>query len=873
MGEISLHAAYELMRQAVSSGEHEKVAGIALHVLQYFPQNLKAKLYLGEAYIAAQKLDEAHAMLSEVCECDPENIVAQVGLSAIAERRGELLMATQHLEQAIEMRPDMADLRTRLVNLYRRSARSDVYLQLSRVGLARLFVRGRMFDQAIDEFEQLVDTHPQRRDIKIALAEALWRNGDERKAYELCQQLLRDYPTTLKANLIVAQYTTGRDEEQSEAHWDNAEAFDPLHETAIELFGADTIPTVGEWVLPAWDDVAWYQHHLQQQTGTGIRMRYLSAEVTPVIDDASVEAVLDEMRSAEHVGDHDHSADCVCMDIEEPAHDSTGMLLQRTLDRQAELQQSGQINHSSAVQPPLTSGSVSLQTVELDPADAPADPVRKAGDDVSMSEFWRDDRSTTPVEPAVDEVTTEPVQLQPKAPVLPFKVDNADEDDYFLASVLASGQTQANANGAPTTVDADTAVASGNELSAVLRIDTTMLRTLTSSDDLYAMLAKIEIQQAPSPTEDLRDVVARTLGGGVVERPKAHPVYDERLARQAAKAAGVTLESLLEHREDQHPPATTGQGDDLLANLLAQPDSGLTEGMRGLSAALPRVDRETLAKSQQSDTRDYDESNNQTLTTLLTEDMAAVASKRKKDDSVAKSDTPVDVDLQMMLETPMGVADDNDAEAPVASVLDSLAVSQGMRLHDFPEMPTASAVNGEDVLRALGVSTGEMTQVNTGMLSDATPVSKPNTPVMNQVPSQSQSAQTTRAGTLEALIPTPAASKGDAVSGNEAIDGYLRALQADPENMVLRLSVARVAMQCRMYETAVTQYKHLIRGSALLEDVVHDLRDLIGEVNEAYMRRECSRLLGNAYARQGRVQEAVEAYRMTHNSGSPVFDA
>ena len=61
MGEISLHAAYELMRQAVSSGEHEKVAGIALHVLQYFPQNLKAKLYLGEAYIAAGRAIDGDA--------------------------------------------------------------------------------------------------------------------------------------------------------------------------------------------------------------------------------------------------------------------------------------------------------------------------------------------------------------------------------------------------------------------------------------------------------------------------------------------------------------------------------------------------------------------------------------------------------------------------------------------------------------------------------------------------------------------------------------------------------------------------------------------------------------------------------------------
>jgi hypothetical protein len=43
MSDMSLQSAYELMRDAVSRGEHEKVAGIARHILQYFPQNLKAK--------------------------------------------------------------------------------------------------------------------------------------------------------------------------------------------------------------------------------------------------------------------------------------------------------------------------------------------------------------------------------------------------------------------------------------------------------------------------------------------------------------------------------------------------------------------------------------------------------------------------------------------------------------------------------------------------------------------------------------------------------------------------------------------------------------------------------------------------------------
>jgi tetratricopeptide (TPR) repeat protein len=111
------------------------------------------------------------------------------------------------------------------------------------------------------------------------------------------------------------------------------------------------------------------------------------------------------------------------------------------------------------------------------------------------------------------------------------------------------------------------------------------------------------------------------------------------------------------------------------------------------------------------------------------------------------------------------------------------------------------------------------------------------------------------------------ATAGEAAANNVAMDGYLRALNDDPENGVLRLSVARAAVQCRMYDIALMQYRHLIRNSTLLEDVTNDLRELLADIGEPQLRRDCSRLLGNAYARQSKVQEAVEAYRMTLNSG------
>ena len=158
------------------------------------------------------------------------------------------------------------------------------------------------------------------------------------------------------------------------------------------------------------------------------------------------------------------------------------------------------------------------------------------------------------------------------------------------------------------------------------------------------------------------------------------------------------------------------------------------------------------------------------------------------------------------------------------------------------------------MIRDLGLTSGEMAPITPDLeqlwVSEIPPVAAPkvNPPLANLVP--------------------PVATASAVISENLAIDGYLRALQEDPENGVLRLSVARVAVQCRMYDTALTQYRYLIRNSVLLEDVVNDLRDVLAEIGEPQIRRECSRLLGNAYAKQNKVQEAVEAYRMTLNSGS-----
>lgn len=841
MSDMSLQSAYELMRDAVSHGEHEKVAGIARHILQYFPQNLKAKLYLGEALIAAGSWGDARAMFEEVCLSDPENIVAQIGLSTVSEREGDLALATKYLERAMEIRPDMGELRPRLLNLYQRTARHDVYLHLSRSGLARLFMRSHAYSQAIPEFHQMAMANPDRRENVVALAEALWRNGDELEAHEICQQVLTEAPQLLKANLINARYYESRDADKSTHYWQQAQAFDPLLETAHELFGGEGVPSSGEWLLPAWDDTEWYVQQVHAKAHSGVRMQYLVTSQMPTLGEDDLSVVLSQMRQMPRMHESDHGEDCACMIDEHETPDRTGVLLQRTLERQAALQTQDDAPGVEPEQPVTPAIGTPLKTTELDER-----LLAFLETPVTEQDAAEHDPITEPVAPSADEVTTEPVMMSNG-----LHHDSMDADDRFLASVMnkLSGDDGSKdaADVAPVSQPAATPVAGNN------RIDTTTIKTITCSDDLYVLLARMELRQTPAPTEDLRDVVARMLGGSLIERVKvsASAPRDERGSKTVEP---VTLETLLDidspdalaldlavaSRGEAPPPPT----DNLLASLLAKPGSGLTEGMRGLSAALPR------ASAPESDvsTQVNDGIPDETLTELLSQGM--------RDGHVDVTDVArASGGDQTTHDALMAMLEDESVIVKQTPPATDVTIPQATPMHEFPMTGAHAVIDVSQVVCDLGLTSGELREVASDM--PATPI----TATAVATPSKGEEKRTTTGTPAAAPAPT-------VVPDNMAMEGYLRALQDDPENAILRLSVARVAIQCRMYETALIHYRHLIRNSSLLEEITHDLRDILADVGEPQLRRDCSRLLGNAYARQSKVQEAVEAYRMTLNSGS-----
>ncbi len=255
MARISLQAAHDQARRWIESNDSERAIGLAQHILETYPQNLETYRILGEAYLADRQLDRAREAFERVLRSDPENIPAHVGLGIAYERQQQLDRAIPEFEQAWEIKPDMAELRSQLLRLYTEGYGSEnAQLRLSRAGLARLYAKGHMLPQAISEFRQVLADQPDRYDAHVALAEALWRDGQDEEAADEARAILKQRPETLKANLLLGYLQQGN----SDTYWANATAMDPYQSVAGAMFDALPVaadsPEVDEWNEQAWRD-------------------------------------------------------------------------------------------------------------------------------------------------------------------------------------------------------------------------------------------------------------------------------------------------------------------------------------------------------------------------------------------------------------------------------------------------------------------------------------------------------------------------------------------------------------------------------------------------------------------------------------------
>ncbi|NIO69691.1 MAG: tetratricopeptide repeat protein, partial [Anaerolineae bacterium] len=260
MTEISLRAYCDEVKELIKADSHDQAIAVCQHILRNYPKYLEAYRLLGQACLEKGMHSEAEDFFNRVLSADPEDFIAHVGLSIINEER-DLDEAIWQMERAFELAPDNAEVRKELRRLYaRRDKVEKPRLKPTRAGLGRLYARGGHLQQAIEEFKGVLEEDEGRVDIQVALAEALWRNGQRLEASELCSSILEKLPNCLKANLIWGEVWFHSDneelKEEATARLAIAQALDPENMVAQELFGhlSPLSPQVKE--IPRLEDVA-----------------------------------------------------------------------------------------------------------------------------------------------------------------------------------------------------------------------------------------------------------------------------------------------------------------------------------------------------------------------------------------------------------------------------------------------------------------------------------------------------------------------------------------------------------------------------------------------------------------------------------------
>ncbi|MBI5035206.1 MAG: tetratricopeptide repeat protein [Chloroflexi bacterium] len=239
--QVTLPAYTDEIRELIKQDHNDEAIAHCKHILAHYPKYIDAYRQMGEAYLEKGDLDSAKDLFRRVLSADPENIVAYTGLSIIFERQQLINEAIWHLERAYELAPGNADLQKELLRLYNEAdIKAHARLKLTPGALARIYAQEGLYAHALQEFRGIIATVPSRYDIRVALAETLWRMGRLSEATQVAQSILEQLPYCIKANLILGTAWKQVGLPESEHYLHRVQLLDPTNQAAIRLMGSDS---------------------------------------------------------------------------------------------------------------------------------------------------------------------------------------------------------------------------------------------------------------------------------------------------------------------------------------------------------------------------------------------------------------------------------------------------------------------------------------------------------------------------------------------------------------------------------------------------------------------------------------------------------
>lgn len=234
MAQTTLREYLQITEDAINSDRVNDAFANCQYILTHFPELLEGRRLLGEIYLKQGQLEEAQQTFDWVLTNDPENVVSYCSRALISEQLKDYDTALDCYQQAYELSRGISHIRQEFNQLSEKVGQHGFIF--SRAGLARLYMRGDLLPQAIQEWESVLAATPDRLDARTGLLETFWREGLYDRVEQLAKQILNDIPHCLKALVLLAHVTFAQNALQSRELIQQAKALDPDLVIAQELF-------------------------------------------------------------------------------------------------------------------------------------------------------------------------------------------------------------------------------------------------------------------------------------------------------------------------------------------------------------------------------------------------------------------------------------------------------------------------------------------------------------------------------------------------------------------------------------------------------------------------------------------------------------
>ncbi|MFZ1086360.1 MAG: tetratricopeptide repeat protein [Terracidiphilus sp.] len=187
------------------------------------PGNIKARIDLGNMFLAGNRIDDAQAQASAALSAQPNNADAHALLSRIAARRGQKDIALTEIHRALELAPNEASLHETLALMevgdsalsttveaeLKKSIELDQKSANAKLLLAAFYIRNSRLQDAEHTCWSAVASDPKNLRARESLVEVILKEGDQARAEQVLRQTSNDLADNPQGVRILADYYVG----------------------------------------------------------------------------------------------------------------------------------------------------------------------------------------------------------------------------------------------------------------------------------------------------------------------------------------------------------------------------------------------------------------------------------------------------------------------------------------------------------------------------------------------------------------------------------------------------------------------------------------------------------------------------------------